>query len=218
MPRPSGKNPYILKDGTPAPGVTSVLAVLNKPFLVAWANRMGLQGVNTEEYMQKQMRIGSLIHDAIHRDLQGQPVSFKPADNPDYTDGELAKGEIGFDAYCKWKAKHVMKPFLVEAPLVSEARRFGGTIDFYGDVDGRPMVLDFTAGKSIYSEKLTQTVAYGRLLEENGYQVDDLRVVRFPRDIDEGSAAEDRRVDLIDVRWELFLLCLEIYPLLKKVG
>jgi hypothetical protein len=218
MPRDTRKG-YKLKDGTPVPGVTSILGILAKPFLIPWANRMGLQGINTEEFTNQQKRIGTLIHEAIHDDLKGKPVSFAPADRPDYAGNELTRGRMGFDAYLAWKAKHKIEPLILEAPFVSESHAFGGTVDFYGIVDGKKALLDFTAGKSIYSEKLTQVIAYLHLLDENGVEgIEEFRVVRFPRDLDEGTEAEDRQVDHPQDRWRLFLALLQAYPLVKKVG
>ena len=36
---------YELKDGTYVPGTTTITGLENKPFLVPWANRLGLEGI-----------------------------------------------------------------------------------------------------------------------------------------------------------------------------
>ncbi len=37
---------YKLKNGLLVPGVTTVTGVLDKPALIIWANRLGLQGID----------------------------------------------------------------------------------------------------------------------------------------------------------------------------
>ena len=36
---------YKIEDGTIVPGVTTVVGILNKPALVPWANKLGLEGI-----------------------------------------------------------------------------------------------------------------------------------------------------------------------------
>ena len=53
---------YYTANGTLVPGVTTVTGLLNKPALVIWANRLGLEGINTNDYVDKAAKIGTLIH------------------------------------------------------------------------------------------------------------------------------------------------------------
>src|SRR5439155_21898181 len=47
---------YYTSKGEQVPGVTTILSVLNKPALVSWANRMGLQGIDTHKYVDEAAR------------------------------------------------------------------------------------------------------------------------------------------------------------------
>ena len=42
---------YKLASGARVPGVTTVLSVLNKPALVPWANKLGLEGIDVRKYV-----------------------------------------------------------------------------------------------------------------------------------------------------------------------
>ncbi|MBA7569795.1 hypothetical protein ES708_11536 [subsurface metagenome] len=53
---------YRTRSGQSVPGVTTILSVLNKPALVPWANRMGLQGIDVAKYVDDKAAIGTLAH------------------------------------------------------------------------------------------------------------------------------------------------------------
>ena len=61
----------------------------------------------------------------------------------------------------------------------------------------------------------TQVAGYKMLLEENGYPVEDVRILRIGRDDSEGF--DDVSVPLIDVHQKRFLVCLELYNLNKEL-
>ena len=47
------------------PGVTAVIAILNKPSLPKWANNLGLKGIDSNRYVSERSEIGTLSHEAI---------------------------------------------------------------------------------------------------------------------------------------------------------
>ena len=53
---------YKLKDGTVVPGATTITGLLNKPFLITWANRLGLEGIDSTKYRDAAADIGTLAH------------------------------------------------------------------------------------------------------------------------------------------------------------
>jgi hypothetical protein len=60
-----------------------------------------------------------------------------------------------------------------------------------------------------------QVSAYMRLLEENGYKVEDVMILRVGRSEDEGF--EYLKVGNLDKHFELFLHCLAIYNIRKTL-
>jgi hypothetical protein len=104
----------------------------------------------------------------------------------------------------------------MEQPLVSELHPFGGTGDFFGYLDGNLSYLDFKTSKACYIEHEIQAVACARLWEEKtGDEIKDVRILRVGRNENEGF--EDKHVQLWDLKWELFLKCLDAYHLKKKI-
>jgi hypothetical protein len=47
------------------PSVTKLISLLDKPALLTWANKIGLQGIKLEDYKKKSLSFGSNIHKQI---------------------------------------------------------------------------------------------------------------------------------------------------------
>lgn len=201
---------YRLADGTPVPGVTTVLGVLNKPALVAWANRLGLQGIDSTKYVDSKARIGTLAHYIVEAYLKGEK-----ADYGGYTAVEIDQAENSALSYFEWERGHAVKPILCEAPLVSQIYAFGGTPDCLADVDGVLTLLDFKTGKAIYDEYGHQVAAYDQLFRENGHEPKDHMILRIGREEDEGF--EVRHIAHVDTHWQVFQHALAIYELQREL-
>jgi len=202
---------YYNKAGTLLPGVTTILGVLNKPALVPWANGLGLRGINVREYVDVLALIGTIGHDMICAHNKG--VEFQRNGHPDEL---IDKAENCFLSYLSWEKQHKVDPILCEAGLVSETYGFGGTIDMFAKVDGVPTIVDYKTGKAIYPEHIYQVSAYRRLLDENGHDVQAVRILQIGRDEDEGFS--EKVVSDTAREWEIFQHCLGLYRLMKKSG
>lgn len=201
---------YKLQDGTAVPGVTTVLAVLNKPALVKWANNLGLQGIDSSKYVDEKAAIGTLAHQMIADYLRG-----KGTDTSEYSAVQIDQAENAVLAFFEWEKTHPIEVALIEEPMVSEQFRFGGTIDCLGKINGDLCLIDFKTSKGIFPEMMVQVVAYRQLLIEHGYAIDQVIILRVGRTDDEGF--EERRVNELGKRWEIFQHCMEIYRLQKEV-
>ncbi|MCR4340348.1 MAG: PD-(D/E)XK nuclease family protein [Gemmatimonadaceae bacterium] len=174
---------YRLADGTRVPSVTAVLQIIAKPWLVPWANRLGLQGVDSAKYVEQTAVAGSLTHDWIEHKLTGR--TWDSAQLADYSEDEQGQALRAYAGFRQWSRAHVLEPLLIESALISEQLRIGGTIDLYALLDERHALIDFKTSARVYDSHLVQLAAYRALLEESGRQVDEVRVVVLPRD---GSA------------------------------
>lgn len=202
---------YRLPDGTPVPGVTTVTGLMNKPSLVRWANRLGLDGIDCGVYTDETAKVGTLAHAMIQSELQETPLE-RDAWSPE----QLALAENALGRFHDWRRGHTLKPLQCETSYVSAAMRYGGTVDCYCLLDGRPTLLDFKTGKAIYEEALVQLAAYARLLEEAGLPVEECRVLRVGRDDSEGF--EERAVGEREKWFRIFEDLLDVYYLKKDLG
>ena len=192
--------------GLIVPGVTTILGILNKPALIIWANRLGLQGIDSTKYRDEAADIGTLAHHLVISHLQkAEP------DTSDYSAIQIDQANNAFQNYLAWERGHIVKPLMVETPFVSEEKGFGGTIDFYGLVDDITTIIDFKTGSGFYPEHLYQVAAYGVLLKEAGHSIGQAILLRIGRTADEGF--EEKAVYNLDRETHIFLHCLAIYKL-----
>lgn len=202
---------YYTKNGILVPGVTTVLAVLAKPALIPWANKLGLQGIEVGKYVDNLADAGTLAHAFCESDFTGHGVDIQ-----DYTPNQVTLAKNAFKKFLEWKGKQsTFKVLKAELQLVSEEHMFGGTADLYCELNGKKTLIDIKTCKAVYSEHFTQVAAYKILLEENGYPVEDAKILRIGREEAEGFDEKD--VPLINIHQEKFLACLKIKQIDNKL-
>lgn len=168
---------YYLADGTRVPSVTTILRVLGKgDYLVTWANNLGLDGYDVNEYRKAQANIGTLGHAMIAAALRGEVVDFYG-----FSQEERDRASNVLASFQAWRRTVDLEPILVEEPLVSERARYGGTIDLYARLGDKRGIIDIKSGENAYDEHFFQVAAYRRLLIENGYPCDFISIGNFTR-------------------------------------
>ena len=202
---------YRDKDNNIVPGVTTILGILNKPALVKWANNLGLQGIDSSKYRDEMADIGTLAHEMIMCHFNKMVL-----DTSDYSKTQIEKAENCLLSFYEWEKGHDIEPILVEAQLVSEQYQYGGTVDLYCKLDGVATLVDFKTGKAIYPEMMYQLAAYRHLLGDNGRSCASTRILRIGRDEDEGF--EERVKANLELEFDLFIHCLDIYNLRKMIS
>ncbi len=203
---------YRLADGTIVPGVTTIVGLLNKPYLVAWANKMGLQGVDTTAYTAAAAGAGTCAHEMIQAMVGGTDVDFSK-----YTGEEIEAAQNAAEKFRAWLQNHDMQTHLIEEQLVSERYRVGGTIDWYGELDGRMTLVDIKTSGNVYAEHIIQVAAYAQMLKDEEYPVDGVRILRFSREDNDDHrdfAVADR---LLKAGLNIFLRLREVYDLRKEI-
>jgi RecB family exonuclease len=191
------------------PGTTTITGLLNKPQLVPWANKLGLQGIDSKAYTEEKAVIGTLAHKMVTDYLLQMPTETK-----EFSPYQVSAAENSFLSFLEWEKGKKVEPILIEKPMVSEAWQYGGTMDIYGKVDGVIEVIDMKTG-GIFDEHVIQGSAYKQLLIENGYPVDRVRILGIPRD-DTDSFTERIITSTMDA-WEIFKHLLDVYRLLKQL-
>ena len=53
LPKTNAHTIYKLANGDIVPGVTTITGRISKPFLVKWANNLGLEGIDYDKYMSE---------------------------------------------------------------------------------------------------------------------------------------------------------------------
>lgn len=201
---------YKTTDGQRVPGATTITGLLNKPFLITWANNLGLEGIDSTKYRDEAADVGTLAHLMVQAHLQGFEINY---DEFSPLSIDLATNAVL--SYLEWEKGHSIKPILCETPLVSDLKRYGGTIDCYCELDGKKVLLDFKTGKAIYDEYFVQLAGYAELLREKGHEVEECHILRIGRDETEGF--EERTVKNWDKYYYIFDSLLGIYRMKKEL-
>ena len=199
-------------DGQAVPGVTTILSVVAKPALIAWAWREGSEGRDYKETSRIAADIGTLAHSIIADNLRGTSTT----DTSTFTPEQAAFAAFAVEKFEDWRKGKTLRAELIEMPLVSSKYGYGGTIDFYGKVGRSMELLDFKTGSGIYPEMLAQVAAYRQLLLEAGYKVKRARILRIGRNPIEGW--EERTVDDFTPYWRYFTAALEMYRAQQAIG
>lgn len=174
----------------PAVSVTSALKVLDKPALVAWAERCGVEGalrlersgVLTEIDEQDALGVvrahgegadakreagadrGTAIHDALQ-------LYCTEAKIPNVGDFDpQVRGYV--QGLCGWLIAAQPEPLLVEQVVGSPTHLFAGRIDLLATVNGQRTLVDLKTNPAgrVYTEAHLQTAAYMLALEECGIE------------------------------------------------
>lgn len=201
---------YVNSNGEKVIGVTTALSVLNKPFLVVWANRLGLQGIDSTKYTDKMASIGTIAHLLVMHHLENSTP-----DLSEYSQADIDTAQNCMKSFYEWEKVHKLEPILLETPLVSDIYNYGGSPDFIGKVDGVLEIIDFKTGSGIYPEYFFQISAYRQLAKEKGHIINRARILRIGRDDSEGF--EERLTTKFDIEFDLFKHCLAIYQLQKQL-
>lgn len=149
---------YYNKNGEEVPSVTTILKAVNKPQLISWAHFMGTRHVNIESLLENSAKFGNCIHDYLEAYFN----------NMYYV---MMDDEINIDNYkkavnnFKWFMKG--KTFNTEMTETSRScEKYGGTLDFYGEFNGKKMLIDFKTSKDVYPTYLLQLGGYYGLIKD----------------------------------------------------
>ena len=224
---------YKNEAGKRVPGVTTVLGILNKPLLVPWANRIGLQGINVKDYVSDKADIGTLVHEMMFTDLANMkakmyPDQHLPWEEVDencvplkikgyFTGIQLEIATNSYKKYLEWKKEHTIVPIILEEGGVSEKYQYGGTIDNYCLLDGVPTLIDYKTCKALYSEHFYQVAGYRQILREMGHKVKVTSILKVGRSENEGFEFKKIPNKKMALCWTMFKYCLKIYQLKKQL-
>lgn len=196
--------------GVIVPGASTIANMLDKPALVPWANKLGLQGINSNDYSKSMAQIGTLAHAMIMAEVKGET-----ADTAEYSQEQISKAENSYLSWLEWVKGKEITPIVVEKSMVSETYQFGGTPDFLGEIDGKIILADYKTG-GIWREAYFQTCAYRQLTIDNGYpKAEKILILGIPRTEDEKF--QEVSYTSFDKGWEVFVYLLKVYNLLKEI-
>jgi hypothetical protein len=211
---------YKLKDGTRVPSVSTIASGMDKPQLVKWANNLGLQGIDSNKYVDALANAGTLAHYLVECEFTGR--NRDPEYMREFSPVDVDRAETSLVKFSEWRGKNTVTVIASELEMVSEEHRFGGRCDLVVDLNGVLTLVDLKTAKALYGasdDKWAQVAGYWLLCHENGIDVKQAAILRIGRDPAEGF--EYAEMPNIEVQVKRFLLCRELYDcnsILKKAG
>lgn len=196
--------PRFTVDGHPVPSVTQVIGILNKPALLNWAYKTGVEaGTNNMDYnlMQaiqtRSKNIGSYAHAMIHAFLAHEDV-----EQMDISNDLKDEGAKCFTKFQKWfvdviEAQGDGEAKYTEQAFTHDTMEFGGKVDAVFSIAGKNVLVDFKTSSMIADDNWIQLAAYAELLVYNSIPIQKVAVLRLPKD---DSPYEYVERDVTDVR------------------
>lgn len=161
MPHPA--NGYMHPDdGAPVPSVTEVLKAVGwgMDALIRWAEKQGAKGESAEASRDRGADVGSCVHDQCECILTGEIF-----DRDRYSTDVLLQSARAVTSFHDWVAATDLRVHATELGLVHPDLRYGGTLDVWADLDGRPAIIDLKTTKAVYPKHILQIAAYAKLVE-----------------------------------------------------
>lgn len=189
-----------LVDGEPVPSVTQILGVLDKPALVWWAMRVGVEGacelqesgslpadpdlavkaltarkLTVNHVKTKAATRGTSLHDALEAYMRDGSVPM-PAGFPEEDRG-----------YVRALARAMLdlrpEPLRTEVIVGSAEHGYGGRYDLLCEMGDRTLRVDLKTGKRVYETAHLQLAAYELAAVEMGEEpTDEQAVLRLGED------------------------------------
>lgn len=201
-----------LKNGTYVPGSTTILNLMSKDFLVPWANKLGKQQIDVQEYVDQAAKQGELIHLILDSHIMHEEI-----DLDKYSDEEIRIGEEAFNRYMEWERNHTIEFPEVEKELVSETYKYGGKLDFYCLLDGKWTIIDFKTSNKISIDQKIQVSSYENLVRENGLKVEQLIILNVGKTYDFKLQVEEIPFKDSTKYFKMFTKLIDVYYLKKEL-
>ncbi|HPJ12203.1 MAG TPA: PD-(D/E)XK nuclease family protein [Caldisericia bacterium] len=152
------KHLYVNQNKEPVPSVTTVISQLDKPYLLKWANSIGLKGYSYEDIRDKAAETGTIAHTMVENLIKGQEEDFSY--HPLFVPAQRS-----FKAFQEWLTTHDIQFLGSEISLVNPTLGFGGTVDIIARIDGQICIIDIKTSNQLCIEYHYQVAAYALLLE-----------------------------------------------------
>lgn len=201
---------YTLLDGTPAPSVTTILQLLNKPQLNDWRARMGIK--KAESIRDTAGAFGSAVH-------AGCEAVCSEGQIPSYSSEKIS---MAVENFRLWAKANVRRWIAFEKAVYHDDLRYAGTIDAVAELlDGRIVLIDLKTSKKVNWEYYLQTIAYshGQRYEDDCIEPGSLDGILIIHLNHETMTWESLIVaDPQDELWTIFCYLCHIYPHWKKAN
>lgn len=200
---------YYDEHGNGLPSVTEILNLIPKPYLILWANKIGLKGEDYREISNIYTTIGTAVHNAIEDVLLERPIRqltgiFQEA---------IDMAETSFNNFIDWyNDQESIEVVFIEKELI--CKDYAGTADALLKVNGENILIDFKTSNRISVDYPIQLAAYYNLIDE---RIDKLAVLRLSKMSNKYEFKIYSLDEIRNVYLPIFLKALELYKSLEEL-
>lgn len=217
------KNHVHKLDGKNLTGITTILSVINKPYLIQWSANMACEYVKNNlkdlKDMDEVLENAKVAHTKKKEKAGGIGTKVHKAVENYINSGEL-KAEDKLVQRClnnfiSWAKEDKVEFVESEKNLYSRKYWLGGIVDFVCKIDGEIWIGDIKTSSGIYPENFLQMAGYQLMLEELGIysNIKGHIVVNLRKD----GTMEVKKNCEIDSHREAFLSALILYRSLNDI-
>lgn len=149
-------------NGIYVPRVTEIISVLNKEYLIKWANDLGFAKVRYTDLLNTAAEKGTFTHNKIQAYLSNTPVTVSPS----IPSVQIAVNNA-FKSFISWYTPLMdfLQPTMIEEKIVCPW--FGGTVDtvFHDTRQDKFYLCDYKTSNNVGYEYFLQLAAYKYILE-----------------------------------------------------
>lgn len=164
--------------GIDVPRVSTICSLLSKPFLYAWNNKMGLDGINTKDYVNATAEIGTSIHESVQHYMMFESEDKFNEELSGKSDKDKSDILYGFKKYIESGENKNISEAQCEISFTSE--KCGGRIDVISKYKNDRAILDIKTSNQVTLSHKIQLGAYVSLLEENKVSFDKQGILLIP--------------------------------------
>ena len=159
---------YTTSDGTTCPGGSTIAKIGDDTGgLIHWAWQQGMDGKDYKAVRDKAAHAGLLAHHMVEAFFLKKEPTYEQ-----FSEVDRVKANWAFRKFVEWQSEQelgwdasIIKP---EMQFVSEAHRYGGTLDApYRGADGKAVLVDWKTSKAIYNSFVFQLSGYENLWNEH---------------------------------------------------
>ena len=152
------------------PSISQLLALLDKPALLNWANKQGLQGIDISKERSKWLNAGTSIHNQVEKFVNNGTPFLNKVDQDNFS-------------------RFISDKEIIDLEKNIETEWFIGRYDFKVEFNGKILLIDFkNNAKNVYLENKLQLVAYSM-----AEKCDLLAIVSVPAFTQFDVIIEDRK-------------------------
>lgn len=207
---------YKNSNGIIVPSVTTVIGIINNPYLIQWSNKIGLEGKKYKSVLNSSANIGTLVHTMIESYFKGTNDELE-GKLSQCNESEISQANKAYENFLRWIDNNPSIEIIYsENEYVSDTYNYGGTLDLYGKINDSLILIDYKTSNYFDKKMFIQIAGYKNLLEENNKQVDSGRIIKLSK-IDDKFEEMSKTNEELEIYWKLFKSCLLTYKLNNKL-